>query len=284
MSGNIQFTQSLRGVVMMAVLTGGLMFTAFGASDQPSPLIIAHRGSSFIAPENTLAAYELAWQQGAPAAECDVYLTKDHEIILLHDGTFKRTAGVDRKPADMTWGEIALLDAGSWKGDRWAGEGVPRLQEVLTAMPPDRHLFIEIKCGPEIMPALKRLLDTSGRKSQVTIIGFNKDTMLAARTAMPDIPIKWLLGAPKNEETGEYEKIDPARVAECKVAKFDGLNVSRVGVSPELFEAARAAGQPLYVWTVNDMEEAKRLAEMGAAGITTDKPDLMLEALGFKKK
>src|SRR5687767_15370020 len=106
--------------------------------------IIAHRGASYDAPENTMAAFRLGWEQQADANELDIYLTKDGKIILLHDKAIKRTTGVEGRPEELTLEELRKLDAGSWKGPKWAGEKLPLLDEVLATIPAGKRVFIEI--------------------------------------------------------------------------------------------------------------------------------------------
>ncbi|MBX3730271.1 MAG: glycerophosphodiester phosphodiesterase [Candidatus Sumerlaeia bacterium] len=257
----------------------GFLCWAVGAMAQDvRPLIIAHRGASAVAPENTAAAYRLAWEMNSDAAEVDVYLTKDKKVVCLHDATLKRTTGVDRPIAEMTWDEVRVLDAGSWKGERWTGEPVPLLEEVLALTPEGKGFFLEIKHSPGIVPYIAEILAASPRRKQVTIIGFEFETMVEAHAAMPDVPILWLIGSSKNDD-GTFQPIDPANVRKALDAGFAGINVSWRGVTPELVEACREADTELFVWTVNDPEEARRLVAMGAAGITTDVPDVMLREL-----
>ena len=97
--------------------------------------IIAHRGASYDAPENTLASMRLGWEQKADSNELDVYLSKDGQIVLLHDATTKRTAGKDKPVIEQTVEELRTLDAGSWKGTQWAGEKIPTLAETLQILP-----------------------------------------------------------------------------------------------------------------------------------------------------
>ena len=97
----------------------------------PIPEIVAHRGFSDIAPENTLAAINLAWKIGCPCVECDVYLTKDHRIMLMHDKSTKRTTGKDLYMAETGSDQLRNLDAGFWKDPQYAGEKIPFLEEVL---------------------------------------------------------------------------------------------------------------------------------------------------------
>lgn len=119
--------------------------------------IIAHRGASFDAPENTLAAIELAWHQQADAVEIDVRLTADAEIVVIHDETTARHGGRDTPVCEESLTELRQIDVGRWKGSQWAGERIPTLAEVLETVPDGKRLFVEIKCRAEIVAALSRL-------------------------------------------------------------------------------------------------------------------------------
>src|SRR5262245_27030179 len=109
--------------------------------------IIAHRGASHEAPENTLAAIHLAWEQQADAVEIDVRLSQGNRLVVLHDGTTAKTAGVNKPVHRQTLAELLQLDVGRWKGPRWAGQRVPILAEALDSVPGGKRLFVEIKCG-----------------------------------------------------------------------------------------------------------------------------------------
>jgi glycerophosphoryl diester phosphodiesterase len=125
--------------------------------------IIAHRGSSHEAPENTLAAIRLAWRQHADAVEIDVHLSKDGHLVAIHDDNTRKTAGRKKKVRDQTLAELRALDAGSWKHRKWAGEKIPTLAEVLETIPETKRLFIEVKCGVEVLPALEQVVKESGK-------------------------------------------------------------------------------------------------------------------------
>src|SRR5262245_61979826 len=137
-------------LVSTVLLTLGLAWPQGGARSNVRPLIIAHRGASHDAPENTLAAFRLAWQQDADGIECDFYLTRDEAIACIHDETTKRTAGVDLTIADATLDQLRGLDVGSWKDKRWAGERIPLIEQVFQTIPKGKRIYIEVKCGPEI--------------------------------------------------------------------------------------------------------------------------------------
>ncbi|HSG69711.1 MAG TPA: glycerophosphodiester phosphodiesterase family protein, partial [Planctomycetaceae bacterium] len=106
--------------------------------------IIAHRGASYDAPENTLASVNLAWEQNADAVEIDIWLTSDNQIVLMHDKTPKRYGGPDTLVSEMTLEQLRALDVGAWKDPRWKGEKAPLLSEVLPLVPAGKRLFIEI--------------------------------------------------------------------------------------------------------------------------------------------
>ncbi len=241
--------------------------------------IIAHRGFSYVAPENTVVAYRMAWEIGADAAETDVYLTRDNQIVAIHDETTKRTCGVDLDIKSSTYDALRDLDAGRWKDPKFAGEPIPRLQDILATLPPGKPLYVEIKCGPEMLPALETALDESGKRSQVILIGFELETVAAAKKRMPDRPAFWLCETRENKETKEKYPHDLAWIEQVRAHGLDGLDVEYGGVTREFADAVHKAGLKLTVWTVNDPAVAARMRELGADGLTTDRPDLMRDSL-----
>lgn len=245
--------------------------------------IVAHRGASHDAPENTLASFKLGWKQNADADELDIHLTKDGSVVVLHDKTTKRTAGVDRSIVEQTLEEVRALDAGSWKGPQWKGEKIPTLAEVLAIIPEGRQLFIEIKCGPEVLPELARVLKESGKKSpQLVIIGFGYETMKAARERFPDLAVYWI-ESPKKESQGLVPSVDEL-IAKAKAAKLDGLDLSsKFAIDQAFVSSVKKAGLKLHVWTVDDAEMARNLAALGVDGITTNRPAWLRTQLSAEK-
>lgn len=234
--------------------------------------IIAHRGASYDAPENTLSAVRLGWEQ-ADKVEIDVHLTRDGRIVLMHDKTTKRTAGVDRNVADQTLAELRRLDAGSWKDARFAGEKIPTLDEVIATIPAGKRLVIEVKCGPEILPALKESLRRSGRPArQFLIIAFSHPTLRAIKQALPEIEMYWLSGF-RPDEAGAFTPSVDELIRQARKANFEGLNLSYKGpIDRDFVRKVKAAGLKCYVWTVDSPEEARRLIAAGVDGITTNRP------------
>jgi len=228
--------------------------------------VIAHRGASHLAPENTLASVELAWRLGADAVEVDVQLTQDRRIVAMHDPTTDRTAGVSLEVAATDSSHLRRLDVGRHKHARFAGERIPYLEEVLHTVPPGRQLFVEIKCGPEILPALHEAVVCSRKRSQVALIGFDLDTMKAAKKRMPEVPAYWLCD---KRILASYNCSLANKARACGV---DGLDVHWSGLTRRFVRAVKAAGLRLYVWTVDDPAEALRFQAMGIDGITTNRP------------
>lgn len=242
--------------------------------------IVAHRGFSARAPENTLAAFDLGWKNQTDACELDVYLTADGKTIVIHDKDTKRTAGVSMDVSKSKQADLTALDAGSWKGKEWAKQKLPTLEQALATMPKGKQrFFIEIKCGAEIVPELQRILEPmKDRAAQLAIIAFRRDAAAESKKAMPWIKVYRLAsGKTKDKKPTDLTQL----IADTKADKLDGLDL---GTSDFPWDAAmvkqiRDAGFALYVWTVNKPADAQRFAKLGVDGITTDDPVMLREAL-----
>lgn len=238
-----------------------------------APWIIAHRGASVDAPENTNAAFRLGYEQGADAVECDVHLTADGQVVVLHDASTKRTGGVDWKVAEQSLDALRRLDVGSWKGEAWRAERIPTLAEVLALVPPGRGVVVEIKCGVEILPELERVFaDASVPERDILLICFDRDVLVAAKARFPRIKAYWLAWWKTDPATQRNPSV--ADLAEqAQAAGLDGLNLSyRFPLDADTVAQVHARGLKLGVWTVDDAAMARRLAEIGADAITTNRP------------
>ena len=242
-----------------------------------STLLIGHRGSPDDAPENTVASARLAWERGADAVELDVRLTRDGRLIVFHDGHTRRITGVPGVPEDMTFDALRRLDAGRWKDLRFGGERIPTLEEVLATAGTGRRFFIEVKRGPEVVPALRDALERAEPGGpQVTLMSFHLETVRAAKAVMPQYPVCWLLPHPRPGSAID-RKIETARRA-----GLDGLNVSQKWPVDDAFvQKVKAAGLWMGVWTVDDPAEGRRLIEAGVDGLTTNRCGPLRRELGF---
>lgn len=254
-----------------------------GVKQPKSVEIVAHRGASEDAPENTIAAFEEAWHQGADAIEGDFRMTRDSVIVCLHDHTLERTTGDPRKIDEVTLEDIRLLDAGSWKADAFASERIPTLQEVFDVVPPGKKILIEIKTGPEIVPVLADTLESCAREDdQITVMSFNRAFVRAFKVACPSIRGYLLEGF--KEEGGAWSPTTEELIAEALELGVDGVDVKAIPelVDADFVERCHDAGLEVHVWTVNDSGLASQMEAAGVSSITTNRPGTLRRELGIR--
>ncbi len=245
---------------------------------------IAHRGSSFLAPENTLASLQLGWKE-TTTCELDVRPTREGRLLVIHDATTKRTTGVTGRVAQRSLRELQKLDAGSCHGAEWQGEKMPSLEEAIAAMPAGKRLLIEVKSGPKVVPELKRIIRASGKEKRVAIHSFIYTTCVAAKKALPDLPVYLLIASQKSAVTGKWTPTIEAALAKVRQAGLDGMGAN---CTPLLTTAAlkkiHSAGLRLNVWTVDDPREAKKLIALGVDGLITNRPGWIKRRLRLRRE
>ena len=246
----------------------------------PKPLIIAHRGASWRAPENTLAAAKLAWQEGADAVEADFRLTVDGRLVAIHDETTLRISGVDLRVAETTLGELRQLDVGAWKDSRWTGERLTTLEEMLATAPPDGQFVIEIKCGAEAVGELARVLRLPIiSPSRMSVSSYQRDVLTGLRRLMPEPAV--LLVARFARAGGRWQRSAEKLIEIARGNGLDGLSVMACEhVDAEFVHSVKDAGLKLWVWTVDEVDEARRLIVAGVDALTTNRPGRLREELG----
>lgn len=254
-----------------------------GAPRSSAQMIVGHRGASFDAPENTVAAFQEAWRQGADGVEGDFYVTADQQIVCIHDSTTKRTAGISLKVAESTLAELRALEYGAWKDEKFRGEPLPVFADVLACVPPGKQFVIELKTGPEVVPLLKAELDRlQPDHSNLLIIAFNKETVIAARQQLPTIRAHWLTGYKQNKVTGVWHPTAEEVAAVLQETGAHGLGTqgNREVVTPEFIRILKAHGmKEFHVWTIDAPEDAAYFRFLGAIGITTNRPALIRSGL-----
>lgn len=262
----------------MSLLFAMVVAVATGATPVQ---IIAHRGESEDAPENTLAAFNLAWQRGVPCVELDVHLTKDGRLAVIHDADTKRVNSVNKVVKDSTLAELQALDVGTWKDPKFAGESIPSLEQALATIPDGHQCFIEVKVGPEAVPALVHAINGCGKSpEQLVIISFKADTIAEAKKQLPQLKAYWLFKFKKDEQTEGWTARIEDLIAEAKRINADGLNLSFEGPWDEsLVAKVGKANLGLFVWTVDDVNVARRMVALGVDGITTNKGDWLRKQL-----
>ncbi len=245
-------------------------------------LIIAHRGESVDAPENTLAAINLAWERSADAVEVDVHLTADNKIAVIHDSSTRRTGGKYLKVKNQSLSELKKIDVGSFKGNRFIGERIPSLEEVLDTVPANKILVIEIKCGPQIISELYNVIKKSKVKpEQIKIIGFNLQTMSYLKENYNSHEVFWLRKMGMNYINIRLNTPGDIILTSLKYG-FNGLDVKYSKfINRQFVDDVKRAGLKLFVWTVNNPHTAKGLIDLGVDGITSDNQYYLKENAGL---
>jgi glycerophosphoryl diester phosphodiesterase len=238
------------------------------------PLIVAHRGASRDAPGNTIPAFQLAWEQGADAIEGDFHLSKDGEIVCFHDADTERVAGTQLVVRQSTLAELKQLDVGASHGAAFNGTRIPTIAEVFATIPQGKKIFIEVKCGAEIIPTLLNEIDQSGlTQEQIVVISFNKEVIQQLKIKAPQYKASWLCIF-KKQETGEIAPSLATVLKTLKQIQADGLS-SNTAVPASVIEAVSQQGYEWHVWTINDLNTARRMQALGVLSITTDVPGTM---------
>ncbi|MFJ3211229.1 glycerophosphodiester phosphodiesterase [Streptomyces flaveolus] len=279
-------TTALVGVVLMAP---GSHADTLDSGDAPT--VVAHRGASAYAPENTLAAVDKAAELGIRWVENDVQRTKDGELVVMHDESLQRTTDVeevfpDRAPwkvKDFTAAEIARLDAGSWFGAEYAGARVPTLEQYVHRV--DLHhqkLLLELK-SPGLYPGIERQtlkvlanegwLDRRHVAGRLIVQSFDADSIRTVHDLKPAVKTGFL-GTPAVADLPEYAKFT------------DQINPSYGSISQSYVAAVHTFTGPhgrtmeVFTWTVDDADTARRVAGYEVDGVITNKPDVIRDAVG----
>ncbi|MFC8099140.1 glycerophosphodiester phosphodiesterase [Streptomyces sp. NPDC057363] len=279
-------TTALLGVALLAPLSHAR--TAQSGDDEPS--VVAHRGASGYAPENTLAAVDKAAELGIRWVENDVQRTSDGELVVLHDDSLRRTTNVeevfpDRSPwkvKDFTAAEVARLDAGSWFGSEYAGARVPTLKQYVDRVEHNHQkLLLELK-NPQLYPGIEQQtlkvlanegwLDRRHVAARLVVQSFSADSVRTVHELEPAVRTGFL-GTPPVSDLPEYaeftDQINPS---------YGSLSMSYVS-SVHAFTGPHGRPLEVFTWTVDDAEAARRAAGYDVDGIITNKPDVVREAV-----
>ncbi|MGC3872961.1 glycerophosphodiester phosphodiesterase family protein [Halomonas sp. GXIMD04776] len=253
-------------VLVLALSQAAMALTSFEIRDRVG--ITAHRGSSFKAPENTLASIEQAIEDGADYVEFDVRLTQDGHVVVAHDNSLRRLTALEQSLSDMTLEEARQIDVGSWFGDVFVGARIPTLDEVI-AMTQDRiKLYIELKPARGDEEALATaVIDSlsSVPRDDIVLASLSPSALKEAKRIAPEL--RTTLFAQFVVRGGMDRRL------------FDALGLRHNRVTPASIRAAQRHGYQLHTWTVNGQAEMSRLIDLGVDNIITDRPDLLGEVL-----
>lgn len=229
------------------------------------PLVVAHKGASGLAPENTMAAFELALSTGADSIELDVQLSRDRVPVVIHDSDLGRTVRGEGLVSDLTAAELAVMDAGSWCHPRFAGQGVPMLQEVLEWAKGRIPLHIELKktfsAAPDVVSTVVDLVQRFDVVTQVEVFSFDYQCIQLVKEAYPVL----MTGVCFKEGALDYVGLAHEFGIQVLHPEWQCVNKNMVGKAHEM-------GLYVIAWTVDDPEQTRTLVSMGVDGITTNFP------------
>ncbi|WP_443045166.1 glycerophosphodiester phosphodiesterase [Streptomyces sp. NBC_00145] len=287
---------SARAATAIATLVGfvGVLVLPTASDAAPrnnAPVVVAHRGASGYAPENTLQAIDNADKLGFDWVENDVQRTKDGRLVVIHDTNLARTTNVEqvfpgRAPynvRDFTAAEIAKLDAGRWKGAKFKGSRVPTLTQYLDRVDHNHQkLLMEVK-NPELYPGIEtdilRVLGKEGWlnrdhiRNRLVIQSFSANSVRTVHALRPDITTGFL-GTPAVSDLPRY-----ARFAD-RIHPSYGTISQRYVASAHAIKGPHGKRLQLFTWTVNDAATARRMAGLGVDGIISNFPDVVRKAVG----
>ncbi len=239
------------------------------------PLFIAHRGASAQAPENTVDAVQLAWEQNADAVEVDVQLSADGRIVVFHDFDTLRLTGQSGLVKESTWEELQQLTV-TVSGSQ---ARIPLLAQLLPTIPKNKKLIVEIKCGPEIIHPLSQLFTLFPQESkQVEFISFHKPSAEAVKQTFPNNKALVLFDAPSSASSAYRYPGTAEALAYINTHQLDGADLEHGSyIDSDLVDALLKEGKTLYIWTVDDVQEAKRLTQLGVGGITSNRASWLMQ-------
>lgn len=226
---------------------------------------IAHRGASYLAPENTLASIQLAWELDSDGAECDIMLTRDKKVVLFHDSNMRRLLGIDGRISEVDYDDLRKLTVKLAETNlhKYENQKVPLLSEVLSTIPENKILVIEIKVGEEIIPYLKEEIDKHWKSGKIAFIAFDHKTITETKKQFPGIPCYYL----SSSQEDLYN-----RMGSLIVSDLDGVDLNHKIITKDIVWRFKREGKEVWSWTINDPEEARKMQELGVSYITTDRP------------
>jgi len=233
--------------------------------------VIAHRGASAHAPENTVASFQRALEMGATAIEFDVQQTKDGRLVVIHDLTLERFGGSGRRVPEMEWNELSQVDVGRLFDTRFSGERIPLLEQTLNLLVGRVELFLEIKTWDFPCPGIeaKVLREIVSRRctDSVTVSSKDRAALFKIRELRPDLRLGYIFG-------GTSTQIFSTVLKETSQLKAASLDINRTRLSPSRLRAAKERGLEVLVYTVNELSEMRDFEKMGVDGIFSNHPEL----------
>jgi len=247
------------------------MTTGTTSGPPTRPLVIAHRGASAVAPENTIAAFEQAIADGADGIELDLHLSRDDQLVVIHDASIGRTTNGSGSVRDRTLRELKRLDAGGWRDPKFEGQRIQTLQEVFERFRDRTRFWIELKGGSDGYPGIEErvvsAIEIYDVLDRALVQSFDRSALDQVTTLNREVRVGVLT------DRGPLRAIIGSLVPPC------ALCPSADTITDDDIALMRGAGVECYVWTVNEPAQMDRLIDCGISGIITDRPELLRSRL-----
>jgi len=243
-----------------------------------SPVIYGHRGASKSAPENTLAAFEIAFKKGAPAIELDATLSLDQNVVVIHDDTVNRTTNGYGFVNELTLKELKKLDAGSKFSEKFREERIPTLDEVFDLITADRLVNIELKnyhsINDQLVPRVCERVVRRNKKNSVLLSSFSIRNIHRAQKILPDVPVAWIIAE------GGMGKIKISHL--LRWLSPDLIHVEYHLVTKRILDREHSFHRKVNVWTVDKETELGRFFDANIDGVITNDPELAVNLKNAK--
>jgi glycerophosphoryl diester phosphodiesterase len=256
----------------------GMLFAGFVLSfsslcihaGEEAPKFIAHRGASADAPENTMAAFQLAWEQGADGIEADFFLSADGQVVCIHDKNTKKTGSGNLEVGKSTLAQLRSIEYGAWKNPKFKGEPIPILADVLDGIPEGKWFFLEIKDSGKIVPAIAEIIKAKRPDTdRLVIISFHAQVIQACSELLPEYRAILLSDLKDFNKPGQAGKF----AEQLRSSGSRGLAYKEHESIPAAWLSEVAGdGGILATWTINTPAPALRAIERGVDFIITDRP------------
>ncbi|MFC0211961.1 glycerophosphodiester phosphodiesterase [Paenibacillus chartarius] len=274
---NMQAALALAMVLLTVVLAGcgQQAQTVQQQEDKSRELVMAHRGSSGSAPENTKASVLKAIEDGAGYAEIDVQETRDGVVVLLHDDNLRRTANINKSIWEIDSSEALKADVGAWYKPNFAGETLPALEEIMKLAKGRIKLNIELKQNghqKQLAEKVVHLIEANQFANECVVTSMDLGLVNTAKSLNSKLQAGWIIDAKQQINDSIYDM------------KFEILSVKSTLIDQDMMNKAKQKGKRVMAWTVNDDATAERMLALGIDGIITNYPDRVLKLIAERKQ
>ena len=225
-------------------------------------IVIAHRGASAAAPENTAAAFGHALTAGVDAIETDIRVSRDGVPVLFHDQDLMRVANSRSKVTDLTAAELASVDVGAWMGPAFSGQGVPTLAWLAERCQPNTSLLLDLKVEGSAAAIAEALKSTGFPADRAYLCAWTEDQATDIRTHLPDTHMVYI------EEATPHD--DQSWIQSVALRGYDSMSLDHASLDSRTVREAHAHGLTVFTWTVNNPSDIQRVQDMGVDGIICD--------------